>query len=186
MSKEANEVIDNIVQSSVWIRVLFMAAFAVASYFILLPLIIVLSIAQALFMLITAQNNANLRYFSATLALYVTQVVEYLTYLSEEKPYPFSDFPEVKDNSLDEDSATKSAKKQPRKKTNDAAKGEAKVPAENTAEKDSAAAKKTAVKSKAVKKKKVAKKKAVKKASKAVEKTVTGSGGANDSETAPG
>ena len=180
MSKEANEVIDNIVQSSVWIRVLFMAAFAVASYFILLPLIIVLSIAQALFMLITAQNNANLRYFSATLALYVTQVVEYLTYLSEEKPYPFSDFPEVKDNSLDEDSAPKGAKKQQRKKASDAAKDEAKASAANTIEKKSAVAKKTTAKPKAVKKKKVAKKKVTKKAPEIVEKAETDSGGAND------
>lgn len=166
MSDELEEVIDNIRDGSYWKRILFMIAFAIAGYIILMPLIFVLSIAQALFTLITGQVNANLRYFSATLALYVTQVVEFLTYLSEVKPYPFSDFPEVED-----DSTAKSAKKQQSKKANGAAKGEAKASATSTVEKKSAATKKTVVKSKAVKKKKVAKKKAAKKAPKTSEKS---------------
>ncbi|GJM13608.1 MAG: hypothetical protein DHS20C12_20110 [Pseudohongiella sp.] len=136
MSDEFEEIVDNIREPSVWIRILFMIAFSLAAYFVLLPLIIVLSIAQALFTLITGQSNANLRYFSATLGLYVTQVIEFLTYLSEVKPYPFSDLPEVEDNSLQEESTPK--------------------------KKSSAAAKKPAAKKKAVKKK-AAKKKAAKK-----------------------
>lgn len=150
MSKELNEIVDNVIQPAVWIRVLFMAVFAIASYFILLPLILVLSIAQALFTLITGQCNANLRYFSATLTLYVTQVLEFLTYLSDVKPFPFSDLPEVEDGSLQEQSAPKKG-------------GKEKAPATVTA------AEKPAAKKKAVKKK-AAKKKAAKKSPKTVEK----------------
>lgn len=100
MSDELLEIVDNIKQPSVWIRVLFMVVFGIASYLLLLPLIIILSIAQALFTLITGEPNENLRYFSATLVLYVSQIIRFLTYLSEDKPFPFSDFPELEDDSL--------------------------------------------------------------------------------------
>ncbi len=99
MSDELEEIVDNIKKSSAWIRVLFMLVFAAALYFIILPLILVLSIAQALFSILTGDSNANLRYFSATLELYISQIINFLTYNSEEKPFPFSDFPEVEDGS---------------------------------------------------------------------------------------
>lgn len=174
MSDELEEIVNNIKEVAFWKRILFMIAFAIATYFIIVPLIFVLSIAQALFTLITGQGNANLRYFAATLSLFVTQLVDFLTYLSEVKPYPFSDLPEVEDGSLHDESAAKSANK----KENGAAKDEAKASA------TSAAGKKPAVKKTAVKKK-AAKKKAAKKekAPKAAEKPETdvGSEGASDS-----
>ncbi len=108
MSDELIEIVDNIKQPSVWIRVLFMIVFAVASYIIILPLVLVLSIAQALFVLITGDSNANLRYFSATLELYVSQIIKFLTYLSEVKPFPFSDLPEVEVDTLQEAPASRS------------------------------------------------------------------------------
>ncbi len=158
MSNELDEIVDNIKQPSAWTRVLLMAVFAIASYFVLLPLILVLSIAQALFTLITGDANANLRYFSATLELYVAQLFKFMTYLSEEKPYPFSSLPEVEDDSLQEESVPKKERKE--KETS-----------------ASTAAKKPAVK------KKTAKKKAAKKAPKTTEKLeADGSGkGASDS-----
>ncbi|MEX0963412.1 MAG: DUF4389 domain-containing protein [Pseudohongiellaceae bacterium] len=112
MSEELLEIVDNIKQPSVWIRVLFMVLFGIASYLLILPLIIILSIAQALFSLITGKPNANLRYFSATLELYVSQIIKFLTYLSEVKPFPFSDLPEVEDSSLEDESEKPEAKKQ--------------------------------------------------------------------------
>lgn len=160
MSDELDEIVDNITERSFWVRILFMIAFAIAAYIILLPLILVLSIAQALFTLITGQSNANLRYFSATLALYVPQVIEFLTYLSDAKPYPFSDLPEVEDDSLQEEPAAKSKTKTKEKQASE--KENADSSAEATAEKKTPA-RKTA-KKKAVKKK-VAKKKAAKKSS---------------------
>ena len=108
MSDELIEIVDNIKQPSVWIRVLFMFVFAVASYIIILPLVLVLSIVQALFVLITGVSNANLRYFSATLELYVSQIIKFLTYLSEVKPFPFSDLPEVEVDTLQEAPASRS------------------------------------------------------------------------------
>ena len=164
MSDKLNEIVDNITQPSAWIRILLMTVFAVASYFFLLPLILVLSIAQALFTLITGKGNANIRYFSSALELYVTQLFKFMTYLSEVKPYPFSDLPEVEDDSLQQESAPKKTSK----KTDGAAKGEVKVSAASTAVVKPAVKKKAATKKSTIKK--VAKKRAPKKAPKNIEK----------------
>lgn len=163
MSKKLDKSIDNVIQSPVWIRTLFVVVFAIASYFILLPLIIVLSIAQGLFTLITGNANANLKYFSAVLELYISQLFRFLTYLSEVKPYPFSNLPEVEDVSLENEPARK------KESTKE-------VSAKRTTAKESAAKKKTI-------KKKATKKKAEKKPSGAANKPETGAGndGAGDS-----
>ena len=163
MSKKLDKSIDNGIQSPVWIRTLFVVVFAIASYFILLPLIIVLSIAQGLFTLITGNANANLKYFSAVLELYISQLFRFLTYLSEVKPYPFSNLPEVEDVSLEHEPTRK-------KESTEGAS------AKRTTAKESAAKKKTI-------KKKATKKKAEKKPSGAANKPETGAGndGAGDS-----
>ena len=163
MSKKLDKSIDNVIQSPVWIRTLFVVVFAIASYFILLPLIIVLSIAQGLFTLITGNANANLKYFSAVLELYISQLFRFLTYLSEVKPYPFSNLPEVEDVSLENEPARK-------KESTEGAS------AKRTTAKESAAKKKTI-------KKKATKKKAEKKPSGAANKPETGAenDGAGDS-----
>ena len=163
MSKKLDKSIDNAIQSPVWIRTLFVVIFAIASYFILLPLIIVLSIAQGLFTLITGNANANLKYFSAVLELYISQLFRFLTYLSEVKPYPFSNLPEVEDASLGNEAARK------KESTEEAS-------AKRTTAKESAAKKKTI-------KKKATKKKAEKKPSGAANKPETGAenDGAGDS-----
>jgi hypothetical protein len=171
MSDALNEIVDNIAQPSAWIRILFMTVFAVASYFFLLPLILVLSIAQALFTLITGKGNANIRYFSSALELYVTQLFKFMTYLSEVKPYPFSDLPEVEDDSLQQESAPKKTSK----KTDGAAKDKVKVSAASTVSVEPAVKEKAATKKSATKK--VAKKKAPKKAAKNIEKPEKDSGG---------
>jgi len=176
MSDEFEEIVDNIREPSFWKRLLLMIAFAVVFYIIILPLILVLTVAQLLFTLITGESNANLRYFSATLALYVPQVIEFLTYLTEVRPYPFSDLPEVGDDFLQES-----------KEANTSNKDEAKASAKSTAVKKAPATKKKAVKAKPVKKKavkkKAAKNKAAKQPAKTTEKTEadTGSGDASDS-----
>tara|TARA_B110000858_G_scaffold198463_1_gene265315 strand:+ start:14690 stop:15130 length:441 start_codon:yes stop_codon:yes gene_type:complete len=114
MSDELEEFVENIKERSFWVRILCMVAFAVAVYIIIVPMILVLSIVQSVFTLLNGQTNANLKYFSATLALYVIQIIEFLTYLSEAKPFPFSDLPEVEDDSLQEESAsTAAAEKKP-------------------------------------------------------------------------
>ena len=163
MSKKLDKSIDDVIQSPVWIRTLFVAVFAIASYFILLPLIIVLSITQGLFTLMTGNANANLKYFSAVLELYISQLFRFLTYLSEVKPYPFSDLPEVEEVSLEDEPARMKESKEG-------------ASAKRTMAKKSAAKKKTI-------KKKATKKKTEEKPSSAAGKSETDAGdkGAGDS-----
>lgn len=163
MSDELLEIVDNIKQPSVWIRILFMIVFVIGSYMLILPLIVILSIGQALFTLFTGKANANLLYFAATLDLYASQVIKFLTYVSEEKPFPFSDLPEVEDNSLAETDS-------PKKKANGSA--------ANTDKSESSSEKKSSARTPA--KKKAAKKKAPKKSAgtkKASEKKADDEGG---------
>ena len=148
MTEEQNSIVDNITEPSAWTRVLLMIVFAIASYFVLLPLILMLSIAQVLFTLITGKVNANLRYFSAVLELYFSQLFKFMTYLSEVKPYPFSDLPEVEDDSLE----VKSAPKKTSKKANGNAKDDVKTSATSTVA-ATPAAKNKAVSQKAAEKK---------------------------------
>jgi len=74
---------------------LFMVPFALVLYVVIAPVILVIMIVQALFTLSTGETNANLRVFSATLSKYIYQVLQFLIYNAEEKPFPFSDLPEV-------------------------------------------------------------------------------------------
>lgn len=94
MSEEMDTLVENIRQPSVWIRIVFMLGFAVLLNIILLPIIIVLVIVQALFSVFSGESNENLRFFATALEQYVSQIIKFLTYNSEIKPFPFSDFPQ--------------------------------------------------------------------------------------------
>lgn len=78
-----------------WLRFAYMILFAIClqmALFLVWPLVV----AQFIFALVTGQDNANLRHFSASLAQYIHQALAFLTYNSEEKPFPFADWPQAK------------------------------------------------------------------------------------------
>lgn len=70
-----------------------MLAYVVFLYLVIAPLILVLMVAQALFAIIRAKENENLRVFGSALTHYTSQMLEFISYNSELKPFPFSDFP---------------------------------------------------------------------------------------------
>lgn len=88
----SDEIVENLKKPSAWLRVLFMAGFAVALYVVGVVLL-VLMLAQIVFSLVTGSDNANLRKLGASLSEYVAQILAFLTYNSEEKPFPFTPFP---------------------------------------------------------------------------------------------
>jgi hypothetical protein len=153
MSESGNleEVVDHITEPSAWIRVIFMIAFSVVLYFILVPIVIVLMGVQAVFSIVSGDANRNLKFLGASLTKYITQIVEFITYNSELKPFPFSDFPDVDDS--DEASVADSGSGKP--SGNASSKAKAKKPAVKKP-----AVKKAVKKSKPTTKKKVVKKKA--------------------------
>jgi len=119
MSDELDEIVVNLREPNSWFRIVFMIAFAVVLYLIIAPVILVIMIAQVLFNFITGEANSNLRDFSGALAEYIFQILRFLLYSSEDKPFPFSVFPCVGDDKVGTGSAAKkksSSKKAPAKK----------------------------------------------------------------------
>lgn len=93
MSDKLEDIVGHLRQPAAWIRVVFMLAFAVFLYLVIAPVILVLMVVQALFAVITGEENQNLRFLGSALTVYVSQILEFVTYNSETKPFPFSDFP---------------------------------------------------------------------------------------------
>lgn len=88
----SDEMVRNLKQPSAWFRVLFMAGFVIALY-VTGVILLVLMLAQIVFSLLTGEDNINLRRLGAGLASYVSQILAFLTYNSEQKPFPFMPFP---------------------------------------------------------------------------------------------
>jgi hypothetical protein len=103
----SDDIVDNLKEPSQWLRIAFMVGFAVALY-VAISVLVVLTIAQALFCLVTGKDNENLRGLGKGLGSYVHQIVEFLTYNRQDKPFPFAPFPDTEldaeeDFDLDDD-----------------------------------------------------------------------------------
>ncbi len=86
---------DNIKESlkdnSSWMRVLYMAIFVIIFNIVEL-LIAALVIFQVLVLLFTGEKNQRLLGFGSMLSLYAYRMLQFLTFNSEEKPFPFADW----------------------------------------------------------------------------------------------
>lgn len=88
----SDDIVQNLKQIPQWQRILFMLGFIIVLY-IAGAVLLVITIAQALFSLLTTKDNENLRALGAALASYVHEILMFLTYNSDHKPFPFSPFP---------------------------------------------------------------------------------------------
>ncbi|MCH9692791.1 MAG: DUF4389 domain-containing protein [Gammaproteobacteria bacterium] len=83
----------NLASSNQWLRLLFMVLFAllleVAGVVILIVVVL-----QFLFAILTGNANGNLRRFGDQLSSYIYQILQFLSYNTEEKPFPFAEWPE--------------------------------------------------------------------------------------------
>jgi hypothetical protein len=73
---------------STWLRLLFMLVMAVC-YAVTRLVVIVVVVLQFLHVLFTGQTNPRLKDLGLSLARYVYQILEYLTFNSEVRPFPF-------------------------------------------------------------------------------------------------
>lgn len=85
------EINDNLKKLSTWKRIFFMAIFAVIIGLVRLLLwtVVLLQIASTL---LTGQVNANILKFGRHLSAYVYHILVFLTYNSDNLPFPFSDW----------------------------------------------------------------------------------------------
>lgn len=88
---------ENIKSESFWLRSLFMVLYLII-YRIVDLVVLLVAVCQWLFVLITGDANASLVRFSVSLGQYVKQIIDYLGHESDEKPFPFSDWPDSQRN----------------------------------------------------------------------------------------
>ena len=110
---------DNAKNTDTWLRGLFILVFGVIFYF-LYGLIWLLVIFQFITKVITGGLNGNLEQFSTKMTSYAMQILNYITFQSEERPFPFSPFPNGEADAatpVKVESGEKSETKAPVKKT---------------------------------------------------------------------
>lgn len=88
-----SELKDNVKSCSTWQRLFFVALFLLVICVVLDVVFVALVILQCGFMLLTGNKNSNLLRFTAAVVRYYMQVLEYLSFKSDERPFPFSDWP---------------------------------------------------------------------------------------------
>ena len=99
----------NITRGDTWIRALYMVLFAVI-YNIAEIVLLAVVVLQFLLTLLTAKPNTRLLGFGESLSTYVYQIFRFLTYNTEDKPFPFGPWPgadeaQVQDEAVDSDEA---------------------------------------------------------------------------------
>ncbi len=88
-----NDMSKNVKSETQWLRGLFMLLYFVV-YEIAEMVVIFVAVLQFLFSIVTGNNNQNLRRFGSSLGKYAREIVDYITYNNESKPFPFAEWPE--------------------------------------------------------------------------------------------
>jgi hypothetical protein len=90
----------NVKSPSIWIRLVYMLLFAFAIYISMMAFWCVV-IAQFLFVLFSGERNPNIAKFADVVCQYIGQCLGFLSFATEEKPFPFDDFPDSRiDNTV--------------------------------------------------------------------------------------
>ncbi len=77
---------------NIWMRGLFMILLGLL-YSLSGTVLFVVAVLQFVFVLIGSVPNARLRSFGHCLGMYVQRVADFQSFHSEDKPFPFSDWP---------------------------------------------------------------------------------------------
>lgn len=79
-------------QSNIWLRALFMLLMALALH-IASTVLWFTAVIQFLIALMNGQPNDRLASFGRSIGRYLQQLTHYLTFATEDVPFPFSDWP---------------------------------------------------------------------------------------------
>ncbi|MCA6062380.1 DUF4389 domain-containing protein [Thalassolituus marinus] len=90
-----NDFKENIASDAFWLRTLYIALFFLV-YRVLDLVILVVTILQWVFRLLSGAPNASLTEFGHSLGVYAGEIIHFLSGASDEKPYPFKDWPDNK------------------------------------------------------------------------------------------
>lgn len=79
-------------KQNIWMRGLFMLLLALA-YHVFGTLMFIIATIQFVMMLINDTPNVRLVSFGRSMGRYLQQIVNFLTFATEEMPFPFNDWP---------------------------------------------------------------------------------------------
>jgi hypothetical protein len=83
----------NLISGDIWGRGLYMLLF-VGAYSIAELIVIVLSLYQFVSVLFTGRANEPLLQFGKNLSVYIYEILEFQTFNTEQRPFPFSPWPD--------------------------------------------------------------------------------------------
>ena len=83
----------NLTSSSHWIRLLYMILFAIVLQ-VAATVMWVVVVLQFFYVLCSGEGNPKLSELGNGLAIYIYQCWQFLNFNSDDKPYPFQDWPE--------------------------------------------------------------------------------------------
>ena len=86
------EFLSHIRSAQLWVRLAYMLGFLLLLSFVRIILLLVIG-GQFLTLLLTGSDNKNLRNFGQSLASWIFQMMQFLTFNSNSKPFPFDDWP---------------------------------------------------------------------------------------------
>ena len=87
-----NEFKKTVSSDSFWIRTLFVVLYFVL-YRVLDIVLLLTTLGQWLFTLFTGKPHSALTHFGYSLGVYLQQIAHYLSAVTDDKPYPFQDWP---------------------------------------------------------------------------------------------
>ncbi len=77
---------------SLWLRVLLMLLMGLA-FHIAVTILGALALVQLLFAAVSDGPNERLQHFGRSLGAYLRQITDFVSFASEDAPFPFSDWP---------------------------------------------------------------------------------------------
>ena len=87
---------ENIKEPSIWVNFFLKVIYLIFLNFII-PFLGFITLLQLLFSLGSKKPNVNLISFSKKISIYIYQIINFITYSSDERPWPFNTFPDKAD-----------------------------------------------------------------------------------------
>jgi hypothetical protein len=108
---DQDQVKQNVLSGQQWLRMLFMVGYILASWVVTIVLLAII-VLQTLIVLITGETNQNLRRFGISCGVFMHQIIQFLVYGSDDKPFPFAEFPDIDRIDVGESFRNESASRQ--------------------------------------------------------------------------
>lgn len=90
---QGNSIKDRLLSAQFWLHLLYIIAFgfalSLASYIMLVVVVL-----QFVIKLFTGETNLKLQQFSASLSTYIYQMLLFVSFNTEIKPFPYADWPD--------------------------------------------------------------------------------------------